>query len=63
MRFTLEIDCDNAAFGETDDERMPEIDRILGEVRERLNVYGLEQHTHFWVRDVNGNPVAKVRMD
>jgi hypothetical protein len=29
MKFTLEIDCDNAAFGETPDEVTAEIIRII----------------------------------
>ena len=53
MRFTLEIQCDNAAF----DDLREEISRILAEASERV----LAETTvrTFVVRDGNGNTVGR----
>lgn len=58
MKFTLEIECDNEAFGETNEDRCEEIARILRRVAERLqtNVYGAGAVRG--VVDANGNTVG-----
>ena len=57
MRFTLTIDCDNAAFGEMLHERAAEIRRILNDVSERL---ASDEYTISGkLRDVNGNTVGR----
>lgn len=56
MKFTLTIDCDNAAF---DDDAQYEIERILRVVANNLSKeHGLTQ-TLF---DINGNKVGKCGM-
>lgn len=61
MRFMLEIDCDNAAFGSTDltadgiSERNAEVARILREAADRIEGGALAVK----LRDVNGNTVGQ----
>lgn len=58
MKFTLTMDCDNAAF--TEDGPAFEIARILHAVAERCEA----GHTDAGVlRDINGNDVGRYRMD
>jgi len=54
MRFTLEIDCDNAAFD--GQELSEEFDRIFDRVVDDLEL-GRTDHAH--VLDSNGNTVGK----
>jgi hypothetical protein len=58
MRFRLEMDCDNAAFGEEADstlgDAVPEIVRILGRVMKGLEA-GADSGS---IMDVNGNKVG-----
>ena len=49
MKFTLEIDCNNAAF---EDGVCDEIGRILAKLAERMD-YGAQPEMLLW--DVNGN--------
>ena len=53
--FRLEINMDNAAFGETDEDRAQELGRILDEtsiaIVEHAEARGI-------VRDINGNTVG-----
>lgn len=57
MKFTLEFDCDNAAFGATVDARNDEIARILAvAAADIMNHQGLEQQT---LRDLHDNVVGK----
>ncbi len=55
MKFKLEIDCDNAAFGDGAQEVGAEIARILGEVRDRICHSELDANELFSIRDANGN--------
>jgi hypothetical protein len=60
MKFTLEIDCDNAAFGEgDDDQRCCELGRILFDLGERLYSWHPLSGT---VRDSNGNTVGRFKL-
>lgn len=55
MKFILKFDCDNAAFGETRSEVLPEIARILREIADKVeggNPAGQ-------CRDLNGNTVGE----
>ena len=56
MRFTLTIDCDNAAFGDTKAERFRETAKILRDVAGRV---GREGYGEGRVLDVNGNAVGR----
>lgn len=55
MRFTLTIDCDNAAFGETHGERCDQIARILHDAADGLDGNPSDNAT---LRDSNGNTVG-----
>jgi hypothetical protein len=57
VRFTLTIDCDNAAF---EDHPGSEVARILKEVARKLPADDLG--SGFKLRDVNGNTVGKVEV-
>ena len=52
MRFNLEIDCDNAAFGETENECAREVERILRTLSPYWTTGGAG------IRDTNGNSVG-----
>ena len=53
MKFTLEITCDNAAFG---DDRNAELARILTQLAERIDAGVLVDS--LVLRDINGNKVG-----
>jgi hypothetical protein len=53
MRFKLEFDCDNAAFGESPIERLDEVARILRSLGDHVGGMPTGQ-----VRDVNGNGIG-----
>lgn len=55
MRFTLTIECDNAAFA--DDERAMEVARILREVADECDAYDIGARIK--LRDLNGNTVGR----
>lgn len=54
MKFTLEIDCDNAAFGDTDSERGDEVARVLRDLARRV----ADGYLMVYLRDANGNTVG-----
>jgi hypothetical protein len=54
MKFVLEINCDNAAFGPDYDARNDEVARILDDLATRLS-FG---HVPDTLRDINGNKVG-----
>ena len=54
MQLSINITCDNAAFGETEHERSAEICRILRKVESMINA----GFTGGIARDINGNPVG-----
>ena len=56
MKFTLEINMDNAAFEANDGT--DELRRILGEVRRQMVYPGHEIGRQYPTRDVNGNFVG-----
>lgn len=60
MRFKLNIDCDNDAFGESSADREMEVARILRALATRLEAAGFGDHAYL-VRDVNGNTVGAAR--
>ena len=53
MEFRLTIDCDNAAFGDDEQERADEVARILLDLLHRLTEESGTAH------DSNGNTVGK----
>lgn len=55
MKFTLEINCDNAAFA---DDREGEIARILTDLAAEIDAGMLPLLSHHPVRDGNGNKVG-----
>jgi hypothetical protein len=64
MTFTLTINTDNAAFGETPEEMREETARILRQVADRMStneVYSSLRYGDFYetVRDLNGNDVGR----
>lgn len=54
MKFKLEINCDNAAFGDDATERYSEIARILKVVAQDME----DGHSAVVLRDINGNKVG-----
>lgn len=58
MRLTIEIDCDNAAFG---DDRGPEVFRILEPVIREWKLDGSPDWARK-LRDTNGNTVGSVKV-
>lgn len=56
-RFTLTIDCDNAAFGDTPQERLAEVARIVIRCGERLETM-TEGYPFGTLCDANGNRVG-----
>lgn len=52
MNLNIRIEMDNAAFGETEGERLAEAARILREAADELVQRGLVQRS---LRDLNGN--------
>lgn len=58
---TIRIDTDNAAFGETPDDRNAELARIVREISRNILTgsftYGSET-----IRDVNGNDIGEWRV-
>lgn len=54
MKFTLEIDCGNAAFGESEEWRGEEVSRILEKVAHQAAC----GYTKGQMYDINGNPVG-----
>jgi len=58
-KFTLSIDCDNAAFGE---DKAREVSRILFELAASISP-GLMDDDDGKLRDVNGNTVGRWSYD
>jgi hypothetical protein len=58
MRFTLEIDCNNAAFGDGADEVLDEVKRIL--LGAAYNCDLLNEGETLNLFDSNGNKVGKM---
>lgn len=56
MKFTLEIECDNAAF---DDDATVEIARILRKLAKEMTGGAEYFESHWTLRDVNGNRVGQ----
>lgn len=54
MKFTLEIDCDNAAFGDSEDERHTEVARILTGLADQIEHGYIKAQLY----DANGNAVG-----
>jgi hypothetical protein len=57
VQIAITINCQNAAFGETEPERADEIARILNQIAKRFTREGVED---FPVIDSNGNRVGSV---
>lgn len=62
MRFILEIQCDNAAFGEDDATRGIELARILRHTANRLAATGFSAGSTRKLSDVNGNTVGSFEL-
>lgn len=54
MKFKLEINCDNAAFGKTDEDRGVEVARLLSRASEQVSCGCIMWQIH----DANGNNVG-----
>jgi len=78
MKVIIEIDCDNAAFGETAEEIAIELTRILKETPDKVSSilnsretgseddYDCESddsYAYHLLHDVNGNCVGSVRVE
>ena len=59
MNFTLEINCDNAAFGSN---ASGELSRILKELSDRVESMGIIEE-EVRIRDINGNSVGSFIID
>ncbi len=57
MDITIKINCDNAAFGDNDDDAMCEVTSILQEWLKRGTLTGRK------LRDTNGNIVGQVEVE
>lgn len=62
MKFRLEIDMDNAAFGDDRSERAAEVARILAELATVMDANGLQRGDTGAVHDYNGNRVGGWRV-
>lgn len=60
MHFSLNLECSNAAFGETERERNAEIARILRALADRLCNSSIDPGS---LSDANGNTVGNWNMD
>lgn len=58
MRFQLLISCNNAAFGESPEERDSEVRRILRRAHDDLRGSGVRVNEEHNLRDANGNTVG-----
>lgn len=56
MRLNIRFSMDNAAFGDTEAERLAEAARILRDAANRLEARGIGQ---FALQDLNGNTVGE----
>lgn len=59
MRFTLTIDCDNAAFGDDSLERSRQVTMLLDETVGRMEAGNIGGP----IRDANGNTVGRFGFD
>ncbi len=59
MKFTLEIDCSNAAFTDDGESCEHEVARILDDLSHRI--YRGERFDCVVLRDINGNKVGEAR--
>ena len=59
MEFTIEIQCDNDAFGVTDWDAKPELARILREYADNLDADGPIDKL---LADADGNEVGEARL-
>lgn len=57
--FTLQIKTSGAAFGETTDDAVYEVNRILTEVKRKLHV----GYTEGSINDINGNKVCTFKLE
>ncbi len=58
----LRINCNNSAFyNEAEDKQEPqfEVVRLLRELANNIETLGIEESTHIWLKDINGNNVGK----
>jgi ADP-heptose:LPS heptosyltransferase len=62
MTFNLELQCTNAAFGNTDEERALEIARILKIAMIAVRAAPSIGNTAAILRDANGNVVGSWRL-
>lgn len=59
MKLKIEIDGDNAAFGDSPDQRSSEVVYLLRDIADRIE----SGEENFKVRDSNGNVVGKVTIE
>jgi hypothetical protein len=58
MRFILQFDMDNAAFGDSKNDVREEAARVLASVQERFADSGFAIDAEIPVRDTNGNKIG-----
>lgn len=61
--FKIEIDADNAAFGESNFDAAIEIGSILRALGNRLALGEIEANSAQWLRDTNGNRVGTYKFE
>lgn len=64
-KFTIEIECDNAAFGECESDCAMELANILTDlVKNHIGVEALLRPNNAqWIRDSNGNRVGTFKFE
>ena len=60
MQASIEINMDNAAFGEDGIEKANELRRILIKLADKLDVIDTEDGEDLPIKDVNGNTVGRL---
>ena len=58
MKFVLEVECNNSAFGESPAEKRDELRRIIAEAANALRFIPGEEIRWNVLRDINGNRVG-----
>lgn len=62
MKFTLVFDCDNAAFGDTDQDAQYECARILRELANTVESNTRTDKCYLDIMDINGNTIGSWRL-
>lgn len=60
MVCVIQFNMDNAAFGETAEEKAAEMNRILNKLAGKFESVDLKKGEHFNIMDFNGNSVGSM---